>query len=129
MLETPPGLASILMRHIGAYSDLIAGDIAIAGRDLEDRIWLGTLFVGSSLLATGMLCVGLIAMAWDTTSRLWVIAGLLGIFVLIATVAYGTLRGRRAVARRRRSSTGMEWDKDRLLLARLLDRPGAADRR
>ena len=122
MPEAPQGLASILVRHIAAYTDLIAADMSVSGRELEERIWLGTLLAGASLLAAGMLCVGLIALTWDNASRMWVIAGLLGVFVVIAAVALRTLRARRAVASGRRSTTGIEWDKDRLLIARLLDR-------
>ncbi len=112
--------AALLVRHSGAYGDLIADDIGTAVKAFATRFWVGVVFSGAVVFSIAMACVWVIAVTWDTPGRLWTIAGLCGSFILISAIAFLILR---ALKRRWRGvfpQTGLEWGKDRLVVNDLL---------
>jgi len=84
MLERMARLASLIVRHAGAYGDLIADDMQCAYTALARRLWVGVVLVVSVMFALALACVGVIAMTWDTPNRLPMIAGLCSVFVRVA---------------------------------------------
>jgi uncharacterized membrane protein YqjE len=114
--------ASLIVRHTGAYGDLIADDVATAFKALATRFWVGVVFLGAVAFAVAMACVWVIAVTWDTPERLWAIAGLCGGFVLISVIAFGVLRMLKRRWQGVFPQTGSEWGKDRLLVDELLAR-------
>jgi hypothetical protein len=113
--------ASIVVRHAGAYTDLIVSDVDAAGQDLGRRLRAGAILVAGAVFAAAMACVGVIAITWDTPGRIWAIAGLLAVFATIAVIAYLHLKALKA-APSVLSRTAREWQKDRVLLEELLAR-------
>jgi uncharacterized membrane protein YqjE len=122
MYDRLAAAASIVVRHAGAYTDLIVSDVDAAGLGLGRRLWAGAIVAGAVAFAAAMACVWVIAVAWDTSGRIWAIAGLLAFFVLVAAAAYVQLRALKATPRSLLSRTAREWEKDRVLLEELLAR-------
>src|SRR5215475_14803922 len=91
MVERLVALASIVVRHAGAYTELMLSDIDAARTLLHRRVIAGTVLAGASVLAAGMACVSVIALTWDTAARWWAIAGLLVVFLTAAAVAFAKL--------------------------------------
>ncbi len=119
-LERVSTLASLVVRHAGAYGDLIADDIGTALDAFGRRLWVGVILVSAALFAVAMACLWAVAAAWDTAWRLWLIGGLGAAFGLVAVWALLTLRRLSRDARQLLSRTGVEWQKDRQLFEELL---------
>jgi hypothetical protein len=117
--------ASLVVRHAGAYGDLISNDLCGAYDAYSRRLWAGTVLAAAVIFSIAMACLWVIAVTWDTPGRLWVIAGLFGLFALTSAAAFQVLRVLKGQWRGLLPQTGSEWDKDRLLLDDLLARtPG-----
>jgi uncharacterized membrane protein YqjE len=114
--------ASIVVRHAGAYTDLIVSDVDAAGQVFGRRLWAGAILAAGVAFAAAMACVWVIAITWDTPARIWAIAGLIAFFAVVAVVAYVKLQALKAAPRSVLSKTAREWDKDRVLLEELLTR-------
>jgi uncharacterized membrane protein YqjE len=125
MIERLVALASIAVRHAGAYTDLILSDIDATRSMLHRRLVAGTVVVGSSVLAAALGCVWIIALTWDTPARIWAIAALLVVFLAVAAVSLWKLTTLRAREPPMLSRTAREWAKDRQLLEELLARERA----
>jgi hypothetical protein len=113
--------ASIVVRHAGAYTDLIVSDVDAAGQVFGRRLWAGAILAAGVAFAAAMACVWVIAISWDTPARIWAIAGLIALFAAVAVIAYVELKALKA-APRVLSRTAREWEKDRVLLEELLTR-------
>ena len=122
MVERLAALASMLVRHAGAYTELLLTDIDATRSLLHQRVLLGMVLATASVLAVAMGCVGIIALTWDTAARLWAIAGLLVVFLGVAVLAFRKLSALRAGEPPLLSQTLREWEKDRRLLEDLLAR-------
>jgi uncharacterized membrane protein YqjE len=122
MIERLSNAATIAVRHAGAYADLLQSDLDVSSRVVRRRVIVASVMGAALLLAVGLACVGVIAAAWDTPQRMWAIGGLLGLFVLIAAVAFWKYRALDADAPPLLSQTAGEWSKDRRLLEELLAR-------
>lgn len=121
-MERLAALASLAVRHAGAYTDLILSDIDATRMVLQRRVLAGTIVVGASVLAAALACVWIIALTWDTAARVWAIAALLLLFVAVAAAAWWRLRTLRSSEPAMLSQTAREWAKDRQLLEELLAR-------
>ncbi len=114
------GVAILLLRHVRAYGELIAVDMAASHDAFIRRLWTGMVLLVASTFALALACVLTIAALWDTATRLWVIAGLLTGFAVIAVVAGLALqslyRQRPGLLR----NSGAEWAKDLQLLEELV---------
>jgi uncharacterized membrane protein YqjE len=115
-----PKAAPVLLRHVAAYAELIALDIARAQRELGATL-LASILAGLCLLATLIFaCIGIIAYYWDTPHRVTAIAWLAGAFLLVAVAALGY---RARLAQRRSpflADLRAQWEQDRVLLERIL---------
>ena len=72
-------------------------------------------------MAAALVCGWIVAEAWNTPQRPWVVGGLLTILVAIASVAFWRLRVLRSEPRLL-SQTTRELSKDRTMLMAFLER-------
>ena len=112
--------ASLVVEHVGAYADLVLCDAEDARREAGRRLWIGALMAMAMVFAIAMACLLLIAIAWNTVGRLFTIGGLLCLFSAAAYLAYRRLCGMSVQRVPLFARTAREWDKDRLLLAKML---------
>jgi uncharacterized membrane protein YqjE len=115
-----PKAAPALMRHIGAYVELVGLDLARAQREITAQVIASAIAAVCVLFAVFMTCLGVVAYTWDTSYRVAAIAWMGGGFLVVAIVAliYGF-----SLARSRSSlftDVRHEWQQDRVLLERLL---------
>jgi uncharacterized membrane protein YqjE len=115
-----PKAAPALLRHLAAYAELAALDIARAQKELS------SMFVTTAIAAVCLLfclllgCLAVIAYFWDTVYRVAAIGWLAGGFLLIAVIM---LFYRARLVRARTpflSDLQREWHEDRVILERLL---------
>jgi uncharacterized membrane protein YqjE len=115
-----PKAAPALMRHIGAYVELVGLDLARAYREITAQVIASAIAAVCLLFAMFMTCLGVVAYTWDTSYRVAAIAWMGGGFLVVAIVAliYGF-----SLARSRSSlftDLTREWQEDRVILERLL---------
>jgi uncharacterized membrane protein YqjE len=115
-----PKAAPALMRHIGAYVELVGLDLARAQREIAAQVIASAIAAVCALFAVFMTCLGVVAYTWDTSYRVAAIAWMGGGFLVVAIVAliYGS-----SLARSRSSlftDVRQEWQQDRVILERLL---------
>jgi uncharacterized membrane protein YqjE len=119
-LWTLPKAAPALLRHLAAYAELAALDIARAQREIG-AIWVTTAIAAVCVLFCLFLgCLGLIAYYWDTPYRVAAIAWLAAGFLLIAVIM---LLYRASLSRARMpflSDLQRGWHEDRVILEHLL---------
>lgn len=125
MIERLSAVASIAVRHAGAYTDLIVSDLEAASTALGHRLLAAAVMGCAIVLAILMACVWLIAATWDTAAHIWVLAGLPALFLAIAAVAFWRLKQLEAGRRGVLPQTAGEWAKDRRLLDELFERERA----
>jgi len=126
MIERLSAVATIAVRHAGAYTDLILSDLEAASAALRQRLLAAAVMACALMFAILMGCLWLIAATWETVARYWVIAGLLGLFLAIAAAAFWRLKLLTAGAPGVLPQTAGEWAKDRRLLEELFERERAA---
>ena len=108
------------MRHIGAYIELAALDLARTQRELTAQVVALAIVAICVLFAVFLTCLGIIAYFWDTPYRLAAIAWMAGLFVL-AAIAAAVYRARAAHARSPvLSDVRREWQEDRVILEKIL---------
>jgi uncharacterized membrane protein YqjE len=108
------------MRHIGAYFELAALDLARAHREITVQVVASAIVAICLLFAVFLTCLGIVAYFWDTPYRLAAIAWMAGGF-LIAAIAAAVYRARAARARSPLlSDVRREWQEDRLILEKIL---------
>jgi uncharacterized membrane protein YqjE len=126
MLRRVATAASLVVRHARAYGDLITDDAGSAYAAFVRRLWVGVVLAAAVAFSVVMACVWIIAAAWDTPARQWLIAGLFGLFVLASVAAFMVLRALNNPPPRLLPKTRLEWEKDRVLLDDILARSGGA---
>jgi uncharacterized membrane protein YqjE len=115
-----PKAAPALMRHIGAYIELVALDLARAQREITAQVVASAIAAICGLFALFMVCLGVVASTWDTPYRVAAIAWMAGGFLVIAI---GAIIYRSRLARSRSpllSDVKREWQEDRVILERIL---------
>jgi uncharacterized membrane protein YqjE len=108
------------MRHVGAYIELVALDLARAQREITAQVVASAIAAICGLFALFMFCLGVVASTWDTPYRLAAIAWMAGGFLVIAI---GAIIYRARLARSRSaflSDVKREWQEDRVILERIL---------
>ena len=125
MIERLSAVAAIAVRHAGAYTELILSDLDAASSALRRRAIAAAVMACASVFAVAIGCVWVIAAAWDTAARNWVIGGLLGLFLVIAAAGLWRFKALRAAAPGVLPQTAREWSKDRQLLEELFERERA----
>ena len=125
MIDRLSAAAAIAVRHVGAYTELVASDLDASSRAIRRRVIAASIMGVAILLAVSLACLWIIAATWDTPQRTWAIGGLLVLFVVIALAAFWRFRVLDAGAPGLLSQTSREWEKDRRLLERLLGHAGS----
>ena len=115
-----PKAAPALMRHIGAYIDLLGLDLARTHRKITAQVVALAIVAICVLFAVFLICLGIIAYFWDTPYRLAAIAWMAGAF-LVAAIGAAIYRARAARARSPLlSDVRREWLEDRVILEKIL---------
>ena len=121
MTQSVSAAVTVAVRHISAYLDLLQSDLDIGIGLARSRLIAACVMAAALLMAVGLLCAWIVAEAWDTPQRSWVVGGLLGALVAIAFIAFWRMRLLRS-APRLLSQTTRELSKDRTVLMALLER-------
>jgi len=112
--------ASLFLRHVSAYGELVAEELGLAYAAFLRRLWGGLVLIAAGAFSVAMACVWAIAATWSTPGRMWLIAGLFGLFVLTTVASFLVLKAPRNEPQRLLARTRLEWQKDCLLLDDLL---------
>jgi uncharacterized membrane protein YqjE len=108
------------MRHIGAYIELVALDLARAQREITAQVVASAIAAICALFAVFMFCLGVVAITWDTAYRVAAIVWMGGGFLVIAIAAL-IYRSRLGRAREPLlADVKREWQQDRVILERIL---------
>gem|GEM_PF-736828 len=122
VIERFAAAANVVVRHAGAYTDLIISDLESMGNALVSRVWAGIIMVAALLLTVMLGCVWIIAITWNTDQRGAAIAILATFFLGVAALAYRHLRSLARTFPRALSRTARAWGQDRLFLEDVLNR-------
>jgi uncharacterized membrane protein YqjE len=120
VLWSLPKAAPALLRHLGAYIELIACDLDQARRDAIASV-VSAMVIGVGLgFALLMGCAAVIAVTWDTPHRLAAIAWMGGGFLAIAVI--GLIYRSKSAADQAPflDSVRREWREDSVIFERIL---------
>ena len=121
MTRSVSAAATVAVRHISAYLDLLQSDLDIGLSLARSRLVAACVMAAALLMAVALLCAWIVAASWNTPQRSWVVGGLLAALVAIAAIAFWRIRVLRS-APRLLSQTTRELSKDRTMLIALLER-------
>lgn len=111
--------AAVAVRHVAAYVDLIQSDLDAGARVARRRLVAFSVMAAAILLMASVICGWIIAAAWNTPQRSWVLGGLVAGLLLIALGAFYRIHALRS-APTLLSQTANEFSHDRNLLMALL---------
>jgi uncharacterized membrane protein YqjE len=124
-----PKAAPALLKHIGAYVELIAFDLEQSRRDLVANV-LASMVAGVCVFfAVLMGCVVIVALTWDTPYRVAAVAWTGGAFLVVAGIA---LIYRSKIVKEQKTflaTVKREWQEDAVVLENILaehEQPRAA---
>src|SRR5580700_8546881 len=124
-----PKAAPALLRHLGAYVELIAFDLEQSRRDLVANVLVSMVAGVCVFFAVLMGCVVIIALTWDTPYRVAAVAWTGGAFLTVAALA---LICRAKIVKDQKlflASVKREWQEDVVVLENILaehEQPRAA---
>jgi len=121
MTRSVSAAATVAVRHISAYLELLQSDLDIGLSLARSRLVAACVMAAALLMAVALLCAWLVAEALNTPLRPWVVGGLLAALVAIAAIAFWRIRVLRS-APRLFSQTTRELSKDRTMLIAFLER-------
>jgi uncharacterized membrane protein YqjE len=124
-----PKAAPALLRHIGAYVELIAFDLEQTRRDLVANVLISMVAGVCVFFAVLMGCVVIIALTWDTPYRVAAVAWTGGAFLTIAVIALIVRSKTMKEQKLFLASVKREWQEDVVVLENILaehERPRAA---
>jgi len=123
-----PKAAPALLRHIGAYVELVALELEQSRRDLTINILAAMVAGVCVFFAVLMGCVVIVALTWDTPYRVPAVAWTGGAFLAAAVLALiyrsKVLKGQQPLL----AAVKREWQEDVVVLERILaepEQPGA----
>jgi uncharacterized membrane protein YqjE len=115
-----PKAAPALLRHIAAYIELAAYDLAQSRRDFAANL-IASVIAGVAVFFTVLLsCAAVVAATWDTPHRLTAIVWMAGVFLAVAVLA---LIYRSKTVKEQApflASVRREWQEDGVILERIL---------
>ncbi len=115
-----PKAAPALLRHIGAYVELVALDLEQSRRDLTTNVLVSMVAGVSVFFAVLMGCVVIVALTWDTPYRVAAVAWTGGGFLIIAALALiyrsKAMKGQKPFL----DSVKREWQEDVVVLEAIL---------
>jgi uncharacterized membrane protein YqjE len=118
-----PKAAPALLRHIGAYLELLALDLEQSKRDLTLNILAAVVAGVCVFFALLMGCVVIVALTWDTPYRVPAVAWTGGAFLAVAVLA---LIYRSKVMKDQQAFLTLvkrEWQEDVVVLESILAEP------
>jgi uncharacterized membrane protein YqjE len=118
-----PKAAPALLRHIGAYLELLALDLEQSKRDLTLNILAAVVAGVCVFFALLMGCVVIVALTWDTPYRVPAVAWTGGAFLAVAVLA---LIYRSRVMKDQQAFLTLvkrEWQEDVVVLESILAEP------
>jgi uncharacterized membrane protein YqjE len=118
-----PKAAPALLRHLGAYLELLALDLEQSKRDLTMNILASVVAGVCVFFALLMGCVVIVALTWDTPYRVPAVAWTGGAFLAVAVLA---LIYRSKVMKDQQAfltSVKREWQEDVVVLESILAEP------
>lgn len=121
MTQPVSAAATVAVRHISAYLDLVQSDLDIGIGLARSRLIAACVMGAALLMAVALVCGWIVAQAWNTPQRAWVVGGLLATLVAIASIAFWRLRALRSEPKLL-SQTTRELSKDRTMLMAFLER-------
>lgn len=115
-----PKAAPALLRHLVAYVELAAYDLALSRRDLIANV-VASVIIGIALFfAVLMGCAVVVALTWDTPHRVAAIAWMGGAFLAIAVIGliylFKSLKEQKPFL----ASVRREWQQDAVIFDRIL---------
>lgn len=114
-----PQAAPILLRHLLAYAELAEEDLQRFSQRATARLFAVLVALLGAIFMLFMVCVAVIAAAWDTPHRMTAIFWLLGSFTATTLLALlAALKWRKQASLF--ESVKKEWSQDRVILDRLL---------
>ena len=123
-----PKAAPALLRHIGAYVELVALELEQSRRDLSVNILAAVVAGVCVFFAVLMGCVVIVALTWDTPYRVtalaWTGGGFLAVAVLALIYRSRVLKDQLPFL----ASVKREWQEDVVVLESILaepEQPGA----
>ncbi|MFO1465317.1 MAG: phage holin family protein [Steroidobacteraceae bacterium] len=128
---TLPQALPILLRHLLAYAELAEEDLLKFQQRATRRLIALVVALLGAVFTLLMICVAVIAAAWDTPYRMWVILSMLAVFALITLAGLVMSLSRGKSEETLLAHVAREWRQDRALLERLLgpdEPPPAAPR-
>ncbi|MGA2343382.1 MAG: phage holin family protein [Steroidobacteraceae bacterium] len=115
-----PKAAPALLRHIAAYIELAAYDLAQSRRDFAANL-IASVIAGVAVFFTVLLsCAAVVAATWDTPHRLTAIVWMAGVFLAVAVLA---LIYRSKAAKEQApflASVRREWQEDSVIFEHIL---------
>jgi uncharacterized membrane protein YqjE len=119
VLWSLPKATPALIRHIGAYAELLAYDLEQAKKEALSGIAAALVIMTALLFAILMGCAAVIAATWDTPHRLAAIGWLGGGFLALAIIAmiYRSKSVRHAAFL---ASVREAWKEDSVILQRIV---------
>ena len=124
-----PKAAPALLRHFGAYVELMAFDLEQSRRDLAANVLVSMVAGVCVFFAVLMGCVVIVALTWDTPYRVAAVAWTGGAFLTVAVFA---LIYRSTIMKAQKpflASVKREWQEDVVVLENILaesEQPRAA---
>jgi uncharacterized membrane protein YqjE len=115
-----PKAAPALLRHIGAYVELIAFDLEQTRRDLVVNVLVSMVAGVCVFFAVLMGCVVIIALTWDTSYRVAAVAWTGGAFLTVAVVALIVRSKTMKEQKQFLASAKREWQEDVVVLENIL---------
>jgi uncharacterized membrane protein YqjE len=127
-----PKAAPALLRHIGAYVELVAFDLEQSRRDLTASVLVLMVAGVCVFFAVLMGCVVIVALTWDTPYRVAAVAWTGGAFLTVAVLAL--IYQAKAMKEQKPflDSVKREWQEDVVVLENILaehERPRAESTR
>ena len=118
-----PKAAPALLRHIGAYLELLALDLEQSKRDLTMNILASVVAGVCVFFALLMGCVVIVALTWDTPYRVPAVAWTGGAFLAVAVLAL--IYRSKAMKDQQAFLTAVkrEWQEDVVVLESILAEP------
>ena len=118
-----PKAAPALLRHIGAYVELVALELDKSRRDLSVNILAGVVAGVCVFFTVLMGCVVIVALTWDTPYRVQAVAWTGGAFLAAAVLAL-IYRSKAMKAQEPfLASVKREWQEDVVVLESILAEP------
>jgi uncharacterized membrane protein YqjE len=115
-----PKAAPALLRHIAAYIELAAYDLAQSRRDFAANL-IASVIAGVAVFFTVLLaCAAVVAATWDTPHRVTAIVWMAGVFLAVAVLA---LIYRSKAAKEQApflASVRREWQEDAVIFEHIL---------